>query len=547
MFAKITIKTRLIATMALLGLLIAFTGVSGLYGMRAMNASLLEVNTNTMPSARAIANSQLGLMRARLVVDRVTLHPEAPGAGKTLLRAENFLAESDKAWAIYMALPQDTEERALAQAMDAERTKFIDVAFNPLVRALKDGDIGRADQITMTQMQPMFTKLSERAAALGALQDRLSGEQYANSQATYRSQLWTTAAAIGAGLAVILFACVSLLRAILRPVRLAIGHFDHIAAGDLSHPIGSDGADEMAELMRGLAAMQARLADTVRSVRDGTAAMATATNEIATGNLDLSRRTEQQAASLEETASSLEQLTATVKQNADNARQSNQLAQAASAVAVKGGAIVAEVVGTMEAIRAASVNIEDIIGVIDGIAFQTNILALNAAVEAARAGEQGRGFAVVASEVRNLAQRSAAAAKDVKALIADSAGKVDSGGKLVAQAGATMHEIVGSIGRVGDIIAEISAAGQEQELGIGQINQAVSALDDMTQQNAALVEQAAAASESLKQQADTLAGVVGGFTLDTAAPARAAPGRPSAPAAGRGMSRLALRLALPAC
>jgi methyl-accepting chemotaxis protein len=547
MFAKITIKTRLIATMALLGLLIAGTGISGLYGMRRMNEGAREVNTNTMPSAMAIANAQLNLSRARLVVDRVTLHPESADAAKTLQRAESFLADSDRDWAAYLALPQDAEEQALARAMSADRDIFIDQAFKPLIRALRNGEAARADQITMTMMQPLFTKLSGRAAKLSEFEHRVGAEQYAASQAAYRAQLWTTAAAIGAGLVVILFASVSLLRAILRPLRLAMGHFHDIAEGDLSKRIGTEGGDEMATLMRALAAMQEKLADTVRSVRDGSAAMATATNEIATGNLDLSRRTEQQAASLEETASSLEQLTATVKQNADNARQSNQLAQAASAVAVKGGAIVAEVVGTMEAIRVASANIEDIIGVIDGIAFQTNILALNAAVEAARAGEQGRGFAVVASEVRNLAQRSAAAAKDVKALIADSAGKVDSGGRLVAQAGATMHEIVGSIGRVGDIIAEISAAGQEQELGIGQINQAVSALDDMTQQNAALVEQAAAASESLKQQADTLAGVVGGFNLDAAAPARAAPGRPSAPAAGRGTSRLALRLALPAC
>jgi len=538
MIATTTIRTRLIATMTLLGLLIVLVGVSGLYGMRLINNGLREVNDNTLPSAIAIANAQLGLSRARLVVDRVTLHPEAPDAGKTLKRAEHFLAESDKAWAAYQALPQDAEEAGLARAMDAERKSFIDQAFKPLIKSLKDGDTARADQITMTLMQPLFTKLSDRANALTAFQDRSAAEQYADSQRAYGRQLWTTAAAIGAGVLFIAVACVALLRAILQPLRQAMAHFERIAEGNLSHRIETGGAGEMAALLQGLAAMQARLADTVRGVRDGTAAMATATNEIANGNLDLSRRTEQQAASLEETASSLEQLTAAVRQSADNARQSSQMAQQASTVARQGGALVGEVVDTMDAIRAASARIEDIIGVIDGIAFQTNILALNAAVEAARAGEQGRGFAVVASEVRNLAQRSAAAAKDVKALIADSVGKVDSGGRLVAQAGATMHEIVASIGRVTSIIGEISAAGQEQELGIGQINQAVAALDDVTQQNAALVEEAAAASESLKEQAETLAGMVAGFVLDGAPAAAARPQQPS-----RQRARPALRLA----
>jgi methyl-accepting chemotaxis protein len=538
MFATTSIRLRLIATMAFLGLLIILTGVTGLYGMSRMNASLHEVNTNTLPSATAIADSQLGLSRARLVVDRVTLHPEAAGAAKTLQRAENFLAESDKAWAAYLALPQDAEEQQLAQAMDADRRTFIEQAFKPLIKSLRDGDAGRADQITMTLMQPLFTKLSERATALVAFQDRSAASQYADSQAAYRKQLWTTGGAIAAGVLFIIAACVALLRQILQPLRLAIGHFHRIAEGNLANRIEVGGSVEMAELLRGLAAMQSQLAATVRSVRDGTAAMATATNEIATGNLDLSRRTEQQAASLEETASSLEQLTATVRQNADNAQQSNQLAKAASSVAVKGGGLVGEVVTTMDAIRQASNKIEDIIGVIDGIAFQTNILALNAAVEAARAGEQGRGFAVVASEVRTLAQRSATAAKDIKTLIADSVSKVDSGGKLVAEAGATMTDIVTSIGRVTDIIAEISAAGREQEQGIGQINQAVEALDDATQQNAALVEEAAAASESLREQADALAAVVGAFELDGVAIAAG-----TAPAAARPRARPALRLA----
>jgi methyl-accepting chemotaxis protein len=259
--------------------------------------------------------------------------------------------------------------------------------------------------------------------------------------------------------------------------------------------------------------MSGSLVKIVGEVRTGTDTIATASGQIASGNLDLSSRTEQQASALEETASSMEELTGTVKQNADNARQANGLAVLASEVAVKGGTVVSQVVGTMSSINDSAKKIVDIIGVIDGIAFQTNILALNAAVEAARAGEQGRGFAVVASEVRSLAQRSAAAAKEIKTLIDDSVEKVDTGSKLVAQAGATMDEVVASVKRVTDIVGEISAASQEQSTGIEQVNQAITQMDDVTQQNAALVEEAAAASQSLQDQAANLAHVVSVFKL----------------------------------
>jgi methyl-accepting chemotaxis protein len=514
MFAKTTIRLRLISTMALLGLLIVGTGLSGLHGMNTINASLRDVNTNTMPSVVAILNSQLFLSRARLAMDRVTMHPEDPDAAKTLQRAAAFVAESDKAWAVYLALPQGADEKALSDDMDSRRRKFIDDGFQPLAAAVKAGDAAKADAITMKTMQPLFSSLSDSAAKLTDYQERSNLAQFDASQAMYSQRLWLTLGAIGGGVLLMLIACVSLLRSILRPINEAVGHFTSIAGGDLSNRISVDGHDEMAVLMRGLAGMQAKLAALVRGVRDGTASIATATHEIAEGNLDLSRRTEQQAASLEETASSLEELTATVQQNSERARQSNQLAQAASEIAVKGGALVGGVIGTMGAIRESSTRIQDIIGVIDGIAFQTNILALNAAVEAARAGEQGRGFAVVASEVRSLAHRSADAAKDIKTLIGDSVAKVDSGGQQVGEAGATMNEIVSSIRRVADIMGEIAAAGHEQEMGIGQINVAVAELDDVTQQNAALVEEAAAASESLKEQAEKLADVASAFRVD---------------------------------
>jgi methyl-accepting chemotaxis protein len=293
-----------------------------------------------------------------------------------------------------------------------------------------------------------------------------------------------------------------------------------IAGGDLRTDVQLRAGDETS-LLFAMKSMRDRLARIVSEVRQGTDAIASASGEIASGNLDLSSRTEEQASSLEETASSMEELTSTVKQNADNARQANVLAQTASNVAGQGGDVVAQVVQTMGSINDSSKKIVDIITVIDGIAFQTNILALNAAVEAARAGEQGRGFAVVAGEVRTLAQRSAAAAKEIKALIGDSVDKVEAGTRLVDQAGSTMTEVVTSIQHVTDIMAEISAASQEQTSGIEQINQAISQMDNVTQQNASLVEEAAAASEALQNQAAKLAELVSVFQIDGGAPPRA--------------------------
>ena len=307
-------------------------------------------------------------------------------------------------------------------------------------------------------------------------------------------------------------------RALLAPLRQVEDSMRRIADGDLATPVPDARHDEVGRMIAAMADMQDRLRALVSNVRQSTESITTASTEIAAGSQDLSSRTEQTASSLQETASSLEQLTGTVKQSADAAEQANQLASSAASVAERGGQVVSEVVTTMDEINASSKRISDIIGVIDGIAFQTNILALNAAVEAARAGEQGRGFAVVASEVRSLAQRSAEAAKEIKGLIGTSVGKVESGAKLVAHAGVTMTEIVASVHRVSAIIGEITASASEQSDGIGQVNTAVTQLDQMTQQNAALVEESAAAAESLRDQARRLSQLVGTFRLDASTP-----------------------------
>jgi methyl-accepting chemotaxis protein len=301
-----------------------------------------------------------------------------------------------------------------------------------------------------------------------------------------------------------------------RPLNEAVGITDRIADGDLTATIRASSTDEVGHLLSSLQKMQANLQKIVGEVRTGVDSVSTASQQIAAGNQDLSSRTEEQASNLQQTAASMEQLAATVRQNTETAKQANTLAASASSAAAKGGSVVGDVVNTMEGISAASHKIADIINVIDGIAFQTNILALNAAVEAARAGEQGRGFAVVAGEVRNLAQRSAQAAREIKSLISDSVEKVDAGGKLVHQAGDAMQDIVAQVKRVSDLIGEITSATLEQNSGIGQVNNAVTQLDQVTQQNAALVEESAAAAESMKAQAHKLAQSVSVFRLSQA-------------------------------
>ncbi|MFC5479624.1 methyl-accepting chemotaxis protein [Massilia suwonensis] len=389
---------------------------------------------------------------------------------------------------------RDEAVKAKAAGDEALAAKILDERFTPTAKAYQDS------------MQQLVAMQAANIAATA----RSIGER-ADSSETLLGMLAAFSVLLGA------ISSWFLTRGIVRPIREAVALAETVASGDLTRQIHSTTRDESGALLRALRHMNDSLVKIVTEVRSGTDTISGASSEIAAGNMDLSSRTEQQAASLEETAASMEQITGTVRQNADNARQANQLAITASNVAVEGGSVVSQVITTMGSINESSRKIVDIIGVIDGIAFQTNILALNAAVEAARAGEQGRGFAVVASEVRTLAQRSAAAAKEIKTLIGDSVEKVDAGAKLVDQAGATMEQVVESIRRVTDIMAEITHATQEQSSGIEQVNITIGQMDETTQQNAALVEESAAAAGAMQEQAAKLAQVVGVFKLDAQA------------------------------
>ncbi|AKU24200.1 methyl-accepting chemotaxis protein [Massilia sp. NR 4-1] len=407
----------------------------------------------------------------------------------------------------------DGESKAKLKAVLEARDRYLVVQASFLQ---KSADASKRDESVAYLLSAVR---KEQTAYLNALSDLVKYQTAAVTQArTASGAAYTGARNMMVALtllATLLAASVlwMVTRSITSPLNRAVGMAQAVASGDLTMRVECNTQDETGQLLRALINMNDSLARTVGKVRSGSDTITTASNEIASGNLDLSSRTEQQASSLEETASSMEELTSTVTQNAENARQATQLVVTASEFAVKGGQVVGEVVSTMGAIKESSSRIVDIISVIDSIAFQTNILALNAAVEAARAGEQGRGFAVVASEVRNLAHRSAAAAKEIKELIGHSVETVDAGSRLVAQAGSTMDGIVSSVQQVADIMRQISSASQEQSSGIAQVNEAIVQIDDATQRNAALVEEAAAAAQSMRDQAEMLAEAVAVFKI----------------------------------
>jgi len=533
----ISIKTIVMSVVALLIVMILAVGALG-YSNTQTAVSLLEgVALRDARQQGMISNIELRMENNRSQLLQALQHTPDSAYAKLhdhpltvhFKQIADNTTELEKARDTFTASLRTPAAKALVTKWYEQSSGLGIEDVRAATRALEAARWDEAERILITRVNPAYKKGQPAYEELQALLDKRG---HANAEQAHReieTNDWLMVAAIAAGCLAGVAAALFLARSIVKPLGEAVTIARNVAQGDLSGDIRTDARNEFGQLLTALGEMNASLANIVGEVRDDAETIATASAQIGAATLDLSGRTEQQASTLEETSASVEELSSTVKQNAENAQQANALAASASAIAVKGGSAVSGVVDTMGAIQASARKIVDIIGVIDGIAFQTNILALNAAVEAARAGEQGRGFAVVAAEVRTLAQRSATAAREIKELINDSVEKVDSGSSLVNEAGSTMQEVVGSIRRVADIMNEITVASQEQSMGIEQIHQAVSQMDQVTQQNAAMVEEAAGASRSLQEQAADLARLVSVFRLGAegkpaqhAAPRRAA-------------------------
>ncbi|MDQ1830356.1 methyl-accepting chemotaxis protein [Massilia scottii] len=514
------------------------TALTMLANISAVSSNMMERDMVQADAANVINIGTRANARATL---ELFIAPDAAYSARVRDKIEANKRDITGAIAVLDKLASGAEVRELLARIKAERVVYVG-SFARVSKQIAAQERDAASATMLGETLPALDTLQASVTRLAGLQKKLVGDA---GQGIEESAVLARKAMLVLGLAALLVGGMSgwwITRSITGPIARAVQLAKTVAAGDLTSDIAVRSGDETGQLMQALREMNGSLQNIVGQVRSGTDAIATASGQIASGNLDLSARTEQQASSLEETASSMEELTSTVKQNADNARQANQLAVSASHVALQGGAVVAQVVDTMGAINESSRKIVDIIGVIEGIAFQTNILALNAAVEAARAGEQGRGFAVVASEVRNLAQRSAAAAKEIKTLIGDSVNKVALGSELVDRAGTSMQAIVTSTRSVADMMGEITAASVEQTAGIEQINRAITQMDEVTQQNAALVEQAAAAAGALQDQAGTLAGVVSVFKLPAGVVEGRARPAPRAGAAWGGAKRALIPL-----
>jgi methyl-accepting chemotaxis protein len=543
------IGTRLGIGFGLVLILLILVASMGVMKMGRLNANTDELVNQDWAKAKlavkALDNVRGSIARVFQMVAETDPENAAKAQERLAANTKGFNEAIDK----LDPLLDTAEGKKMLTEIKASRDAYVS-SFGKVMTLLKDGNRDEANKIafgaTYKALQTFATELRD----LNDLFQKSFEEKGAQSAETYQSAktqmliLSLIAVIVGMGFGWWITGSIT------RPIHDAVELAQTISSGNLDNHIDVSSNDETGQLMQALKEMNDSLNNVCSQVRAGTDTIATASCQIAAGNMDLSSRTEEQASSLEETAASMEEITGTVRQNADNARQANQLAVTASDVASKGGAVVAQVVDTMTAINASSKKIVDIISVIDGIAFQTNILALNAAVEAARAGEQGRGFAVVATEVRNLAQRSAAAAKEIKTLIDQSVENVEIGNKLVDQAGSTMHEIVESVKRVTDVMSEITAASQEQMQGIDQVTIAISQMDTVTQQNAALVEEAAAAAATMQDQAENLTQVVSVFKLggayaalaDGSKPALRAPPKPAKPAIRQTAKRPALQV-----
>ncbi|EDI6117149.1 methyl-accepting chemotaxis protein II [Salmonella enterica subsp. enterica serovar Enteritidis] len=517
MLKRIKIVTSLLLVLALFGLLQLTSG--GLFFNSLKNDKENFTVLQTIRQQQSALNATwVELLQTRNTLNRAGIRwmmdQSNIGSGATVAElmqgATNTLKLTEKNWAQYEALPRDPRQ---SEAAFLEIKRTYDIYHGALAELIQLLGAGKINEFFDQPTQSYQDAFEKQYMAYMQQNDRLYDIAVEDNNSSYNQAMWVLVSVLIAVLVVIIAVWFGIKLSLIAQMNRLIESIRHIASGDLVKRIDVEGSNEMGQLAENLRHMQSELMRTVGDVRNGANAIYSGASEIAMGNNDLSSRTEQQAASLEETAASMEQLTATVKQNAENARQASHLALSASETAQKGGKVVDNVVQTMRDIASSSQKIADIISVIDGIAFQTNILALNAAVEAARAGEQGRGFAVVAGEVRNLAQRSAQAAREIKSLIEDSVSRVDVGSTLVESAGETMDEIVNAVTRVTDIMGEIASASDEQSRGIDQVGLAVAEMDRVTQQNASLVEESAAAAAALEEQASRLTQAVAVFRI----------------------------------
>ncbi|MGF6767563.1 methyl-accepting chemotaxis protein-1 (serine sensor receptor) [Paraburkholderia sp. GAS199] len=487
------------------------------------NADVKDLYSNQLASSTALGEASVSLSRMRLWLYRIALDPSSPNVPQLAQNAKDLLGRSREAWAAYRALPSNSpEETQLTEATGRQLDKLIAEGIQPMFDAIAARDSTKVADFALHTPPALFIGVTDGFDTLGKYQVKSARLTFSIAQQRFHKFVAFAASCIFVALIAAAFSWWSLQRAINVPLNQALRHFKSIADGDLTAPIRIHSRDEMGTMMTGLQGMQANLIRTIGTVRETSMSIDTAAREIAAGNVDLSQRTEEQAASLEETSSSMEELTSAVRQNAAHAKQAKELVTNTASLTDKGSRASRRVVETMKELSLSSHKIAEITGIIEGIAFQTNILSLNAAVEAARAGDQGRGFAVVAGDVRSLALRSASAAKEIKELTTDSLTRVSSGTELVKDASDTMQQILDSVRKVSDLMGEIATASEEQSVGIEQINRAVAQMDQVTQQNAALVEQASAAALSLESQAGELESAVSVFRLagETSASAR---------------------------
>lgn len=507
-----SLQARLALTIALLAALMTGIGALGLMGAWRANRANQDTYENKLTAAVHIGNAELLIGRTRLVLGGAMAQPDGPRAKEQIAHASDFFAQSDSEWRAFVDEPHENDEAPLIEAASQRRTPMRE-AMRAFIDALEAGDRDGAQRIGTVQLSPLFNAMSSANDELKRTLYANAKRSYDNAERYFRVFFAISVVLIAFGIAAAALSWLTLRRAIMTPLGEALAHFEAIAAGDLQRTIAHHRADEMGRLLDGLRNMQTQLAQTVTAVRSSSRSIGTATAEIAAGTLDLSSRTEEQAASLEQTAASMTELTETVRQNATRAQEAHAIADEASAAASDGNGAIARVSGTMGRIESSARKIADITGIIEGIAFQTNILALNAAVEAARAGAHGRGFAVVAAEVRSLAQHAATAAKEIGDLVGDAVRAASDGTMMVAEAEQAIGNILDAARRFAEMMGGIVSSAEEQRAGIEQVDAAVNLMDAITQQNAALVEEASAAAQALDQQSRELERQVASFRV----------------------------------